>query len=592
MLKSIQWKLVMLYLLVILVAMQVIGFYFIQKVNAHFLNSFQEKITGQVQVLTDVLPPYLAQTGEKKDQQGDLTYLAESFANVAGAEINIVNANSVLVATSGNMAFLHQKSVQSEVTRALLGATVETIKEDPKSGQRYLYLALPVKQGNQTLGVVYCSATLSSVYQTIRDITVIFYTGTALALLLTAVLIIFLSRTITNPIVEITKKAAAMARGDFDQEVEVRGDDEIGQLAVMFNTLRHRLRHALTENEQEKEKIEAILQTMSDGVIAVDAAHRILLVNPAAAKLLGTDETEGLLDRPIETMMILQDDDESLSLVASTHEFTLESSSGRILHAYSTPFRGDTEEERGAVIVLRDITDQEREDRARRDFVANVSHEIRTPLTTVKSYIEALEDGAIESPDHAKRFLSVISGETDRMVRLVTDLLQLSRLDAQRESWAIAPHSLRDLVQKASFRFTMQLQRQKVALSFEVPNNLVVNVDPDKLDQVFDNLISNAIKYTPEDGRISITAARVSGKHVLVQITDTGVGIPKSDLPQIFDRFYRVDKARSRQAGGTGLGLSIARGIIEKHGGQIRIDSEEGQGTAVSFTLPVATGGA
>jgi two-component system, OmpR family, sensor histidine kinase VicK len=595
-LRSIQWKLVLLYLLVILVAMQIIGFYFIQKVNAHFLNSFQEKVQGQVQVLADVLPPYLSVQGDKHEApQSDLGYLAESFANVAGAEINIINSNSVLVATSGNPAYLNQKSVVPEITRALLGSPVTTIKEDPKSGQRFLYLSVPVKQGGQTLGVVYCIATLSSVYQTIHDITVIFYTGTGIAVLLTAGLIILLSRTITDPIVEITKKAGAMARGDFDQEVRVRSDDEIGQLGEMFNELRHRLRDALTENEQEKGKIEAILRQMSDGVIAIDAHHRILLVNPAAAKLLGADETENLIDRPIHSMIVLdpgESEEENFSLLKHAHEFTLESSSGRLLRAYSTPFRGETDLQRGAVIVLRDITDQEREDRARRDFVANVSHEIRTPLTTVKSYIEALEDGAIESPDHARRFLSVISGETDRMVRLVSDLLQLSRLDAGRDTWKIAPHPLRDLVQKAAFRFTMQLQRRKVALAFEVPSNLVVTVDPDKLDQVFDNLISNAIKYTSEMGRIHVSAHRVSGKFILVQIADTGVGIPKSDLPQIFERFYRVDKARSRAMGGTGLGLSIAKTIIEKHGGQIRIDSEEGRGTTVSFTLPVATGGA
>jgi two-component system sensor histidine kinase VicK len=272
------------------------------------------------------------------------------------------------------------------------------------------------------------------------------------------------------------------------------------------------------------------------------------------------------------------------------HEFTLGDPSGRILHAYTAPFRG-AGEERGAVIVLRDVTEQEQEDRARRDFVANVSHEIRTPLTTIKSYIEALEDGAIESPNHARKFLSVIHTETDRMVRMVSDLLQLSRLDSGRESWKFTPHNLRELVQNACFRFAMQLQRREVSLAFEVPTTLTVNVDADKLDQVFDNLISNAIKYTPDGGRIRVIAYRPSGKFILVQVVDTGMGIPKHDLPQIFNRFYRVDKARSRAMGGTGLGLSIARQIVEAHGGQIQIDSEEGQGTAVSFTLPVATGG-
>ncbi|MBL0385098.1 HAMP domain-containing protein [Tumebacillus sp. ITR2] len=592
MLRSIQWKLVMMYLLVILVAIQVIGFYFIQRVNEHFLNSFQDKVSGQVMVLSDVLPRYLSDNGDHHDSTTDLDYLADSFANVAGAEINIINANSILLATSGNKTFIGQKNLQTEVTRALLGTRVEAIKVDPTNNQRYLYLSVPVKKASQTLGVVYCIAPLSSVYQTIHDITVIFYTGTGLAVLLTGLLVILLSRTITNPIVEITKKAGAMARGDFDQEVSVKSEDEIGQLGEMFNTLSRRLREALNENAQEKDKLEAILEHMSDGVVAIGSDGRILLANAAAAKLLGADDPDQLLEKPMNSVIVLADSDEAdtSSLLNGEHEFTLGNPSGRILHAYAASFRSSNEE-RGAVIVLRDVTEQEQEDRARRDFVANVSHEIRTPLTTIKSYIEALEDGAVDSPSHARKFLSVIHTETDRMVRMVSDLLQLSRLDSGRESWKFDPHNLRELVQNACFRFAMQLQRREVSLAFEVPSNLNVNVDADKLDQVFDNLISNAIKYTPDGGRIRVIAYRPSGKFILVQVVDNGIGIPKHDLPQIFNRFYRVDKARSRAAGGTGLGLSIARQIVEVHGGQIQIDSEEGKGTAVSFTLPVGTGG-
>lgn len=596
MLRSIQWKLVLMYLLVILVAIQVIGFYFIQRVNEHFLSAFQEKVIGQATVLSDVLPPYLSPTGEKKDLQADMKYLADSFANVAGAEINIVDATSVLVATSGNEEFLRQKSVQTEVTRALLGNKEETIKVDPKNGQRYLYLSIPVRQGNQIVGAVYCIAPLSSVYQTTRDITVIFYTGTGIAVLLTAGLIILLSRTITHPIVEITRKAAAMARGDFDQEVTVRSDDEIGQLATMFNELRVRLRDALNLIRQEKDKLEAILQHMSDGVIAIGANGLILLVNESAARMLGTGERpDDLVDRPVTTIFALQDlregDTGPMAILTDEQHFTLKGATGRILQAWTSPFREESTTQKGVVVILRDVTEEEKAEQARRDFVANVSHEVRTPLTTIKSYIEALEDGAVEQPELAYRFLGVMANETDRMVRLVTDLLQLSRLDSGRDTWQLRTYNLRDLVQRACHRFAMQLQNKNVSLAFEVPANLNVTVDADKLDQVLDNLISNAIKYSPDGGRVRISGVRSSGKFVTVEVTDTGLGIPAGDLPQIFDRFYRVDKARSRALGGTGLGLSIARQIVELHGGQIHIDSEEGTGTTVSFTLPTGMNG-
>lgn len=244
------------------------------------------------------------------------------------------------------------------------------------------------------------------------------------------------------------------------------------------------------------------------------------------------------------------------------------------------------------VAVLEDVTEQEKLDRQRKDFVANVSHELRTPLTTIKSYLEALDDGAINEPELATRFLKVTRQEADRMTRLIQDLLQLSRLDAQKSKFAKKPVSVELMLEEAVDRFSFQCKQKNISLTLYIHERIPrVYADPDKLDQVLDNLISNAVKYTPDGGSVAVVAQEKADGMVEIGVADTGIGIPKKDLGRIFERFYRVDKARSRSMGGTGLGLSIAQQIVHGHQGEIEIDSVYKKGTLVSFTLPPVSGG-
>lgn len=580
MFRSIRWKLVLIYLLLILFAMQLIGVYFIRSLNAYFLGNFSQTIHSQAELLAQLLPPFFSREGSG-EVSADLENLAYSFSEITDAEIDILNRNGVIIATSADRSSIGQKRVRTEVTRALSGTRDEVVREDKQTGMRYTFLAVPVRDGGQVVGAVYLVAPMKSVYKTMSEINWIFYTGLLIALVLTVILGIALAGTITQPIVEITKKAKAMAKGDFEQEVAVKGDDEIGELGLTFNYLTHRLREALSENEMERDKMEAILTHMSDGVIAVSAQGKILLANPAAKNLL-LAEDENILGQSLEDVLEID--------AWEGREMRFRGPEGRILHAYASPLRGVGGERPGQVIVLRDITEAEKEEQRRREFVANVSHEIRTPLTTIKSYIEALEDGALRDEPLASRFLQVIHHETDRMVRLVHDLLQLSRLDEETEAWNFTVEPIVPVLDQAAERFAVQSRRQGIGLFVQAEPHLpLVRIDRDKIDQVLDNLLSNALKYTPEKGLVHVIASRREDE-VWIKVRDTGIGIPKKDLPRIFERFYRVDKARSRKWGGTGLGLSIARQIIEKHGGRIQIESELGRGTTVLFTLPVWKG--
>jgi two-component system sensor histidine kinase VicK len=588
MLRSIRGKLVLIYLLLILFAMQLIGVYFVRSINSYFLGNFSTTIDTQARFLSAQLQRYMDKEITPETLK-DIDNLVTSFASES--EIYVLNKSGTIIATSANKATVGQKRLRTEVTRALLGTKDEVIREDSQTGQRYTFLAVPVKNGTEVVGAVYIEAPMTKIYKTIKEINVMFYTGLLIALALTAVLGVALAQTITTPIVDITKKAKAMARGDFDQVVEVRSDDEIGQLGETFNFLIQRLKEALSENEQEREKLEAIVSHMSDGVIAVDSEKRILLMNPAARLLLGSaDDPVG---EPIDSLLILEEeterreDPERRIRLIPGRELYFKGPEGRTLRGYASPIRAEGHNE-GQVIVLRDITKEERQEQARRDFVANVSHEIRTPLTTIKSYLEALDDGAVEEPSLRSRFLQVIQNETERMVRMVADLLQLSRLDAGKMQWSFQSTDLVRMLDDVVDRFTFQCSQREISMYVEVALHLPqVHVDPDKLDQVLDNLATNAIKHTPEKGSVRLTAAQ-KGDVVEVKVTDTGIGIPPKDLPRIFERFYRVDKARSRKYGGTGLGLSIAKQIIEAHGGDIWIESLVGEGTTVTFTLPVA----
>lgn len=398
----------------------------------------------------------------------------------------------------------------------------------------------------------------------------IFISGVLIALGLTAVLGVILSHTITAPIKELTRKANAVAEGDFSTKMPVLGKDEIGQLSSTFNYMTSQLRTALSENEEEKDKLSSILANMSDGVIATDELGRIILVNKRASMMLGRDEA-AMSGRHFAVVLGLEVEEAETMLSGITASTLLQiQPSGQndsvVIRVTFTPVQRRDQERTGAIIVLQDVTEQEELEASRREFVANVSHELRTPLTTIKSYAEALDDGAIEDPELGGRFVGVIQNETERMIRLVTDLLHLSRLDSNEAPLRKQPTVIMDVLDEVADRFSFQMQQKYMNVAVIVDQDVPeVPLDRDQIDQLLDNLVSNALKYSHEGGSVTLSATHM-GDTVAISVEDTGIGIPKKDIDRIFERFYRVEKGRSRSMGGTGLGLSIAREIVKAHG--------------------------
>lgn len=596
--QTIQVKLIIIYVLLILIAMQLIGIYFVRTMERSFLDNFSSSINRQANLLSEFVKPYLTSRQDEATSSGSAMFenlhdVVNNFNRISGAEIQIIDADSFIISASSNHSAIEKKTTQGEVLRALQGISTNENVIDKNVRKRSI--VLPVWDNNKVIGAVSVVASMEELFDTINRINQIFIAGTLIALAFTAVLGIILSTTITNPIKELTKKATAMAEGNFNQVVRVVGQDELGQLGHAFNDMTHRLKEALSANEEEKNKLASILANMSDGVVATDDLGKVIVMNRRAKQMLQVKESDVLGNDISELLNMSKREigqyvlgDNNIAMIERQVE---EGEDPLLVRVTFTPIHRRGRGVTGTIVVLQDVTEQEKLDRSRREFVANVSHELRTPLTSIKSYLEALDEGAIDDPQISHRFLGVTRNETERMIRLVTDLLHLSRMDSKEAVINKEPTDFLEMLEEVADRFSFQLKQKSIAISIDVKDPIEpLMLDADQIDQLLDNLVSNAIKYTPENGSIHITVQRLNEQAMEVSVQDTGVGIAKKDLNRIFERFYRVDKARSRSMGGTGLGLSIAREIVRAHGGSIGIESTPGKGTTVTFTLPISQG--
>ncbi|MDR3120678.1 MAG: cell wall metabolism sensor histidine kinase WalK [Clostridiales bacterium] len=413
-----------------------------------------------------------------------------------------------------------------------------------------------------------------------------------LALIIASISGYLLARTITDPIKRLMNTANRIAEGDLDQAVEAKSDDEIGMLTAASNKMAQALKANLEEITSEKNKQENILNYSQDGIISYNMKGEVILSNPAATEKLGHEHAHmpfdafaDLFDMGGRTVRGIIESGE-LSNWARTVEFE-----ERALEIYCSVFSDLAGKPGGIIAVIHDVTEQQKLENLRREFVANVSHELRTPLTSVISYAETLLDGGLDDREVAVRFLTVIHSEADRMAKLVRELLQLSRFDSNQVRWTFLQTDIVLSVKSCVERLQIGAQEKSQSLTCYVFGGVPdIWADKDKLEQVFINVIGNAIKYTPDGGSITVYVSRM-GSEVHVKVSDTGIGVPAEDIPRLCERFFRVDKARSRDMGGTGLGLAIANEIVGAHQGSLTINSELGKGTDVLIRLPIDGGG-
>jgi two-component system, OmpR family, sensor histidine kinase VicK len=577
----------------------VISVYFINNLETDLRQNFTKSLYDRVNLLEFNIEQkmkdeksYEDLKAENEENEEDVKTLEQDIQALIDEEfeekeVQVLNKEGVVLASS-NQRLVGQISFNPKIKLALEGTMDDEIMLS--GGERVMVLAKPIINDDtgSTIGAIYLEASIESIFKQIQRINNILVTGTVIALIITGLLGVFLARTITRPMADMRKQALVMARGDFSRKVQLYGDDEIGQLAMTFNNLTKKLQEATAITESERRKLRSVLTYMTDGVIATDRDGAIILMNDRAEEMLNISRQNALGTSLMELLRLnttytweeLYNEYESMLLDFSTDDLHY------VVRANFSTIQKDDGPINGLICVLHDVTEQEQIDNERREFVFNVSHELRTPLTTMRSYLEALADGAWQDDNIAPRFLEVTQNETERMIRLVTDLLQLSKMDSKDYRFNFREIDLVEFLDGIIERFEM-LEKENIVLSRSLPESVIpVQLDTDKMTQVLDNIISNAMKYSPEGGTITASVA-IIGRKVKVSISDEGVGIPKNNVSKIFDRFFRVDRARSRDLGGTGLGLAIAKEIVLAHGGDIWAESEWGQGTTIHFTLPL-----
>jgi two-component system, OmpR family, phosphate regulon sensor histidine kinase PhoR len=483
-----------------------------------------------------------------------------------------------------------------EVLAAFAGGVGRDRRTSATIGASLLYVALPIVDGGKVIGVIRVALPVSAVTASYAAIHRVMLLGGLVALVVAFGIGLFVARRVTEPVVQMQAIAHQMSEGDFTVRAPIRSPDEIGALGRALNGLAARLREKIHDLGHEQAKATAILDGMIEGVIAVDGRDVILLLNERARSMFGLDATRGegkpFLEviRNTELHEAFREGRAAGEGHVSNREVRLVSPVDRRVQVNAVPLRLGGNEI-GVVMVLHDVTELRRLEQVRTEFVANVSHELRTPLTAIQGYLETLLTGALEEQENARRFLEIVFRHTERLGRLLNDLTDLSNIELGRVSLKLAPTRLDEAVDAVLAIMSAKAKSGNVALRSQVPRELPpVLADRDRLVQILINLVDNAIKYTPDGGRVTVRVEEPAQGHIEIDVVDTGIGIPPADLPRITERFYRVDRARSRELGGTGLGLAIVKHLVFAHNGLLRIESEPGRGTTVRVWLACADG--
>lgn len=572
-----------MYLGLVLIVMIVTGSYILLSMQKTEI----DKAKNQLMLYAQKVSEQVVESYDEADFQTGLEQFTRTSSSDSQIQGNIINEYCETVASTTVSQPPFPQYNNSVVMMAISGETgFDEARKDDETDTTWICYASPAMTINGNVKyVIYARMNASSMQESLAQTTKTIIVAVFLALVLAVLMAYVFAKTLTGPIHQLTIKAKLLAEGDLKQTVEVFSEDEIGQLAESFNYMASELNKTVGEAFREKNKLEAILHNMTDGVISFDKSGNITHANTVAAEMLEVEKLDFNLDM-FTRKYDLELDDQGRDIedgMAVQLQYTFPVGE-KFINASFSPYFNETEEIEGIVVVLQDITKQKKLDNMRKEFVANVSHEMRTPLTTIKSYTETLMYGALEEKEMAMDFLNIINTEADRMSFLVRDLLQLSRFDNKQVQFKFTKVYINELISEnvRQNKIHAQNKNQDLILELWPDNNAYVVADRDRINQVINNITTNAIKYSPEGATIKIFVTE-DKSYYKINVSDTGMGISKEDLPRIFERFYRVDKARSRAMGGTGLGLAIAKEIMEGHDGKLTAESEYGKGTTMTM---------
>ncbi|MGI6030125.1 MAG: ATP-binding protein [Eubacteriales bacterium] len=591
MLKTLRVRMVLILTLLIVSVMLLVGTFFLSSVSNFYHEDFQKQIgvvlgAGELSAaVADVQP------GEESESH----QVYERISAFSG-QLGIDTYRNLYLLDGRTGAYLEGTSPQQgatlERTPNLILALTGQVGQQVNRTAAYLDYALPLSTSSGGSYILYIKDSKQELQEMLWMLFAIIMQALMLGLGIAVAMSFFLAKAITNPIENLTKGAKLVASGEFSHTLPVASRDEIGTLTQTFNQMAGVLKDTMEEIEEEKNKLSTIFLYLTDGVIAFTREGRLIHINTAAREMLGLSEEDSFSFANLFSDYYIDVDFMSVLQLQPGENLSREAEiGGKTLRMCFAHFDVDSGEDSGTlgggvIVVLQDITEQRKFEDSRKEFVANVSHELRTPLTSVKSYTETVRENP-DLPDEMRdKFLGVVLYETDRMTRLVKDLLILSRLDSKKMEWVFADFDLSVLLESIYDSTLMDARNHNHTLTLDKPEDLgTICGDKDRVEQVIINVVSNAIKYTPDGGTITITA-KGDSEGVEIAVQDTGIGIPAEDIPRLFERFYRVDKARSREKGGTGLGLAIAKEIVYAHNGTIGVESQQDVGTRVIIHLP------
>jgi len=565
--------------------MGVLGIYLTASVRNSQIDNLRFHLEQEARITAEAaLPSILGQ-----DSSPDA--LAKKLGQEIDSRVTIIAPDGAVLGDSiENPASMENHATRPEVMDALAKGIGESTRFSTTLQEQMMYVAVTVKNQNTLVGIVRVALPLTTVEQNISHITRTIILATVIIAVVALLAVLFITRNITKPLRELTRASQNIAIGQLGQKITVSAKDEIGQLAQAFNEMSNKLKMTVEKMSTEKNLLSSILANMADGVIMTNAGGDIVMANRTAGAFFGFKE-ENVISKPVIEVVHDYEVDEILKrCLSSGKEQNTQFDSGiarRFLRAIAMPINNQGRLN-GALILFQDLTELRNLQTMRRDLVGNISHELRTPIAGIKAMAETLLDGAIDDGQVARDFIRRIENEAERLTQMVAELTQLSRIETGQAELKKEPVNLNTLVEEVLAEMNPLAERQHIILAKALSPGLpLITADKDRIRQTVINLIHNAIKFNQPGGKVTASTS-YNSQSVIVNITDTGIGISKEDLPRVFERFYKADKARSggRTGGGSGLGLAIAKHTVQAHGGQISAQSEEGKGSTFTFTLP------
>ena len=584
MFRSLHIKLVMILLLLVTSLMAVVGAFLMTSVTSFYIDDFYAQMSETFGESNAAFVHTLRSEAAQEDGMQRIQAMIETYSGTLGIDGRNRNYYILDARTGAFLAGSDEGGETLEQTENILTARNGSVGDKSDIAANYMDVAIPISGGDNSF-IIYIRDNRSTVSSLNSELLLIILQALLVGLLVSVTLSFLLAKTIIDPIEKLTEGTERIAKGDFNETLNVESTDEIGILTTTFNDMASVLHKTLEAVENERNKLDTLFLHMTDGVVAYDGNGALIHCNPAAAALLGRKSEDCRYSELFETMCPFA---HVVSLQRSDFVESELAVGDRSVEVCLAPF---SDEQRGGVlVVLHDVTEHRKTEERRKEFVANVSHELRTPLTNVRSYAETIREAGDElSRETENDFLDVVISETDRMTNIVRDLLTLSRLDSGRSEMNMARFPFGAAIDAVLRSIELEARRHHHELTRSYSDSLPIIVgDRGRLEQVMLNVLGNAVKYTPDGGHIHVTAGESStGDKVWMEVADDGIGIPEADRSRIFERFYRVDKARSRESGGTGLGLSIATEIVQRHNGTLSLVDREGPGTTVRLELPI-----